>query len=88
MNRENLTVIRNLFLQAALISVLITWIAAFLTMGLWNTWIEISMANFKVSREFLSQLVTQFFTVAKFFTIYLLLVPGLALHWTVKTLKS
>ncbi len=87
MNKENLQVLRNVFLRAALISVLMTWLAALLTMGLWDTWIEISSAMFRVKQEFLAELVTQFFTVAKFFTIYLLLVPGLALHWTVKKMS-
>ncbi len=87
MNKENLTIARNLILRAALISIGMTWLTALATMGLWDTWVQVVSTNFRVSSEFLSELVTQFFTCAKFFSIYLLLVPGLALHWTVKKMS-
>lgn len=87
MSKDNLLILRNLFLRAALVSVLMTWLMAILTMGMWDTWINLSSSMFRVKQEFLAELVTQFFTIAKFFTIYLLLVPGLALHWTVKKMN-
>lgn len=84
MSQENLKILRNIFLRAALISVLVTWFLALLTMGFWDTWLALTSKFYKVAPESLTFLVVSFFTAAKFFSIFILLVPGLALHWTVK----
>lgn len=80
----NLKLLRNIFLRAAFISVLMTWFLALLTMGFWDTWLALTSKIYKVAPESLTILVVMFFTAAKFFSIFVLLVPGLAFHWTVK----
>jgi hypothetical protein len=85
MNLESIRLIRNVLLKTLAITFVLNLLMAAATFGLWDTWTGLTSQWFHTSPESLGPLMVNFFTLTKFFAIYVLLGPALALHWTLKT---
>lgn len=88
MNTETLQAIRNLLVRVAAVSFLLSLFMALATFGMWDTWIHWTSTLFHVPKEGLGQTMVDFFALVKFYVIFLLLAPAIALHWTISKRKS
>jgi uncharacterized membrane protein YcfT len=85
MTLDSLRLLRNILLRTAVISIACSYAALLATFAFWDTWAALTSQLFHLSPEALSRPVLLYFFVAvKFFNIFVLLAPALALHWTIK----
>lgn len=84
MSLDTLRLIRNTLLRTALIAYLVTLFIALATVALWDTWSGLMAKWFHTNPEILGPLMAGFFTLIKFYYVFVLLVPALGLHWTIK----
>ena len=84
MKIETIRQIRNILLRTFAIVLILNLLMAAATFGLWDTWTTITSRWFHTPTESLGPLMVNFFTSIKFFAIFVLLAPALALHWTVR----
>ena len=84
MTLDSLKLLRNILYRAVLISIAFAIVLAALTFGLWDTWTGMAMGMFRTTETELSNIVIQFFTAIRFWIVFVLLTPALAIHWTMK----
>ncbi len=84
MTYETLRLVRNLLLRGFVAGLGITLVLALVTMSFWNTWMDVATVWFRTDAATLTPIVLQFFVAVRFFLLYILLVPALALHWSLK----
>lgn len=85
MTIESLRLLRNILYRAAAVSYAILILSALIWLPFSETWTGLTCNWYHITPERVHNSVIDFLSVAKFYTIFLLLVPALALHWTVKT---
>lgn len=88
MSIDALTLIRNILLRTVAVIFLLNIVMVLSTLAFWNTWADIVSQWFHMNPEALGPVMLSFFTAVKFFVIYGLLAPALAIHWTVKSSQS
>jgi hypothetical protein len=66
------------------VSFVFNLLMALATFALWDTWAGLIAQWFHTNREILGPLMVYFFSAVKFYIIFILLTPALALHWTIK----
>lgn len=84
MNIASLIQIRNVLLRTLLISLILAYILAGLTVALWDTWSGITSQWFRTPVEELGPMISSWFALIKFYMIFVLLAPALGLHWEIK----
>jgi len=84
MRIETIRQLRNILLRTFAVVFVLNLLMAAATFGLWDTWTSITGQWFHTSKESLGPLMVNFFSTTKFFAIFCLLAPALALHWTVR----
>lgn len=84
MKIETIRQLRNILLRTFAVVLVLNLLMAAATFGLWDTWTTITSQWFHTPTESLGPLMVNFFTSIKFFAIFVLLAPALALHWTVR----
>ncbi len=88
MNLELLKLIRNVLLRCAAVCFGFSVIMALSTALLWDSWTALASQWFHTNTDGLGLTLVYFFASVKFYAIFVLLSPGLALHWTIKTLDK
>ncbi len=84
MTLDSLRLIRNILLRTVVISFVLYLTMFITTFAFWNTWTRLTSQWFHIPVEALGPLMLNFFAEIKFYNIFVLLAPALALHWTVK----
>ncbi len=84
MKPETMRQIRNILLRTFAVTFVLNLLMAAATFGLWDTWTSITGQWFHTSPQSLGPQMVSFFTTIKFFALFVLLGPALALHWTLK----
>lgn len=84
MTLESLRLWRNILLRSAAISYAMLLLSALAWLPFSETWTGLTSSWYHITPDSVHNLVVQFLSAAKFYSIFLLLVPGLALHWTIK----
>lgn len=84
MKNETIRQIRNILLRTFAVTFVLNLLMAAATFGLWDTWTSITGQWFHTSPESLGPQMVNFFTATKFFALFVLLGPALALHWTLR----
>lgn len=84
MTLDSLRLLRNILLRAAALSYAFLLLSALVWLPLSDTWTGMTSSVYHITPEAVHNIVICFLSVAKFFAIFILLVPGLALHWTIK----
>jgi hypothetical protein len=84
MNLDSLKQIRNVLLRTALISLILAWVLAALTISLWDVWAGMTSQLFRTPAAELGPLISNWFALIKFYMIFVLLAPALGLHWEIK----
>jgi hypothetical protein len=88
MNLELLQLIRNVLLRCAVVCFGFSVIMSLATVALWDFWTGLTAQWFHTSADGLGTPILYFFAAVKFYGIFVLLSPGLALHWTIKSLDK
>lgn len=88
MNFETLRLLRDLCLKMAIVATVISLGSAVILFGMWDVWSKLCFSLYKLDSAQLMLLCVYFYSAAKFFVIYMLLTPALALHWTMRSAHS
>jgi hypothetical protein len=84
MSCELLRLLRNILLRSFVVGYVIILLSAVVTLMGWSTWMVMITQLYHTNEAAIVPLVLAFFTAVKFFLVFALLTPGLALHWTLK----
>ena len=84
MTLDDLRLIRNILLRSFVIGVGLAVIFLILTFAGWQWWMPIATGLFHTQESTISPLVLGFFINLRFFLLFFLLTPALAIHWTIK----
>lgn len=85
MTLDSLRLLRNILLRTVVISVVFSYTTLLVTFAFWDTWAGVTSQWLHLTPEALSRpIMLYFFVAVKFFNIFVLLAPALALHWTIK----
>ncbi len=84
MTLESLRLLRNILLRSAVLCYAFLVLSALVWMSLSDTWIGLTSSWYHITPDTVNNIVIYFLSAAKFFAIFVLLIPGLALHWTIK----
>ncbi len=84
MTLDTLRLIRNILLRSVVVGLGFTLLLAAATFGCWNCWIGMATQMFHTTESAMSNLVLDFFMAIRFFLVFILLTPALAIHWTLK----
>lgn len=82
---ETLRLIRNVLLRSFAIGVVIALLMVGGFVAAWPVWTGLAIAWFHTDQAQLSELVLRLFTEIRFYLVFVLLVPGLAIHWTIRS---
>lgn len=82
MQLETLRLWRNLLLRTFAAGFGMTLLLGLVTMAGWQTWMGLATGWFHTDSQTLTPLVLNFFLQIRFFLLFLVLAPALALHWT------
>lgn len=85
---DSLRLTRNILLRSAALAYLFIMVSALIWLPLSETWTGFTCNCYHITPERVHNLVVDFLSCAKFYAIFVLLVPGLALHWTIKKEQS
>jgi len=88
MTLESLRLTRNILLRSAVLCYLFLILSALVWLPLSETWTGLTCSWYHITPERVHKIVVDFLSVAKFYAIFVLLVPGLAVHWTIKSEES
>ncbi len=84
MDFEILRLIRNILLRSFAIGFAITFILGLVMMLGWTSWMGIASSWFHTDSATLTPIVLKFFVDIRFFLLFIVLTPALAIHWTLK----
>ncbi len=84
MNLETLRLIRNILLRTVVVGVLLAIVLCIITMVGWHVGMKMAVHCFHTDAATVTPLVMKFFVDIRFFLLFVLLAPGLAIHWTIK----
>lgn len=82
---ETLRLIRNILLRSVVIGIVIALLMLVAMLAFWSFWTGLAMTWFRTDEAHLSALVLRLFTEIRFFLVFVLLTPGLAIHWTYRS---
>jgi hypothetical protein len=85
MSLDALRLVRNVLLRSFVIGIAVALVYLVLTLAAWNTWTGLAMAWWHTDEQHLSSLVINFFTTIRFYLVFILLVPALAIQWTIRS---
>jgi hypothetical protein len=85
---ETVRLIRDILLRTFLISLIIALLIVGIYYGGRHYWDNIMVVRLAlINQESLNVVVVGFFVLIRFYLIFILLAPALALHWTLKRLN-
>jgi hypothetical protein len=84
-NLDNLRLIRNILLRSFVVAAAFALLMLIVTLGFWKVWVALTFTFFHTDEAYLSAVILAFFTAARFFVLFLLLTPALAIQWTIKS---
>jgi len=81
---DTLRLIRNILLKCFAIGVVFALLMLIATLAAWPVWTGLAVRWFHVDEAQLGNVVLAFFTAIRFYFLFVLLAPALALHWTLR----
>lgn len=88
MEKKNLILIRNLLFRIFVVGLLFALVLFFLTCTFWDRWSSMVFSNFEVTPKELGALFVSSMLYTRFYLIFVILVPAIALHGLIKTTKN
>jgi hypothetical protein len=84
MNLESLRLLRNILLRSVIIGGIFALLMHIATVMGWGIWEGLAVKRYHADPVQFAAMVLSFFTAIKFFLVFILLTPALAIHWTIK----
>jgi Mg/Co/Ni transporter MgtE len=84
MSHETLRLTRNILLRSFVVGIVIGIVLGLVTMIGWTSWVGLAGRWFHIDAATLTPSVLKFFMNIRFFLLFILLTPALAIHWTIK----
>jgi hypothetical protein len=84
MTLETLRLTRNILLRCVLIGAVLAVLLQVITFGAMDTWTAMANDMYHLDKGLIVASAINLFVFIKFFLLFVLLVPALALHWTLK----
>ena len=88
MTLDSLRLLRNILLRSAAICYLFLILSALVWLPFADTWTSLTTSWYHVTPEKVHNLVIDFLSFTKCYAIFILLVPGLGVHWEIKKQQS
>ncbi|HYW54615.1 MAG TPA: hypothetical protein VE826_11635 [Dongiaceae bacterium] len=85
---DTLRLVRNVLLRTFAVGVVFALVMLVATLAAWPVWTGLAMSWFHADQAQLSSIVLAFFTAIRFFFLFVLLAPALALHWTLRSERA
>lgn len=85
MQKQNLILIRNLLLKTFLVGLLFAILIFVLTTTFWDKWSTMVFSRFAVNPKELGEMFVNSMLYIRFYLLFVILVPAIALHWTIKS---
>jgi hypothetical protein len=85
---ETLRLLRNILLRVFAVGVVFALVMLVATVAAWPVWTGLAMSWFHADQAQLSAVVLAFFTAIRFYFLFILLAPALALHWTLRSERA
>ena len=87
MTKETLQILRNILLRTLLVSLAFAVLMATVYYTGRSHWDRMIVVHWQlIDQPSLNLVVVGFFTLVRFYLVFVLLAPALALHWTLKRL--
>ncbi|HEY9772263.1 MAG TPA: hypothetical protein V6C81_00480 [Planktothrix sp.] len=84
MNLEMLRITRNILLRTFVVGIGFVLLIAVATFGCWDSVIGTVTKLAHTDQATLTPILLEFFSTARFFLLFIVLSPALAIHWTLK----
>jgi hypothetical protein len=84
MTLDSLRLVRNILFRTVAISLCLSYTSIFVTFAYWDTWNGLVSQWFHIT-SLSREVMLNFFAAVKFYNLFVLLAPALALHWTIKS---
>ncbi len=84
MNNDALRLARNILFRSFVVGLALTAVMMVLTISFWVPWTALATRLFHTDTATLTPMVLKFFVDIRFFLVFVLLTPALAIHWTLK----
>jgi hypothetical protein len=88
MNYETLRLVRNILLRSFVVGIVIALVLGSVILIGWTTWMGMASEWFHTDSATLTPLVLKFFVEIRFFLLFIVLTPALAIHWTLRSLPN
>ena len=85
MTLDSLRLLRNILLRSFVVAAVIDALQIIVTLAAWNVWISLASSSWHTDAQHLSAVTLTYFTLVKFFLVFVLLAPAIAIHWTIKS---
>ena len=87
MEKQKLILIRDFLLKTFVIGLAFAILLFVMTVIFWDKWSGFIYTEFQVSQKELGELFVNSFLYLRLYLIFVVLVPGIAMHWLVKSKK-
>ena len=87
MEKQKLILIRDFFLKTFIVGLGFAILLFVMTMALWGKWSGFLYTKFQIPQKELGVLVVNSFLYLRLYLIFVILVPGIAMHWLIKAKK-
>ena len=88
MEKEKLILIRNFLFKTFIVGLIFALVVFVLTFIFWDKWSLVVYSKFGLSPKELAELFVNSLLYTRFYLIFVVLVPAIALHWLVKSPKG
>jgi hypothetical protein len=85
MTLETLRLLRNVLLRSFVIGAVCALVMLIAMLVAWPFWTGLAMTWFRTDEANLSAVVLRLFIEIRFYLVFVLLTPGLAIHWTIRS---
>lgn len=88
MTLDTLRLLRNILLRSVVVAVIFALLLAAVTFGAWDWWTGLAVTILHTDETTLGRFVIGFFVEVRFYVLFVLLTPALAIHWTIQRERS
>jgi hypothetical protein len=85
---ETLRLVRNVLLRCFAVGVVFALLTLLAMLAFWPAWTGLAMRWFHADEAQLGVVALQFFTAIRFYFVFVLLAPAVALHWTLSSERA
>ena len=88
MEKQKLILIRDLLLKTFVVGLAFAILLFVMTVNFWEQWSGFIYTKFQVPKSELGELLVDSFLHLRLFLVFVILAPGIALHWIITAKKN